>query len=357
MPTSAVVVVFVGLVLTACGRLGFEEQRAAPDSDAAAAQPDGIAPRPDDAASSDAAQLVPPTSDVIASTFDLKLDAALNVPDAAPPDANSRITELDAAAMDATTVLEDANAADDASRLDSAAMQDAVTPDASAADAAEPDAGVQDATVSDAGEADAAPQTCPAVAPKAGFNKLIDDLEDGDGVIIAADGRSGFWYTANDGTAGTQTPVPGTNFVPASGGAHGSAYYARTTGRAFADWGAALCIMLHQVGDNACRYNAASTSGLRFAARGTGTITVSFATAATVPIENGGSCFSGCFDYHSTTFTLSSTWLTRQIAYTSLAQGGWGTPAYFQASALMYIEFAAGPATAFDIGLDDVSFY
>ena len=356
MSTSAVVVVIVGVLLTACGRLGFEEQHAASDHDAAAFQlddADALAEVAPDAAPHDAGQRTTPTPDAAVATPDPVPDAALHVFDAGDPDANSTLTEPDAAIApdpriepDATTAPEDAN------MLDAATIADA-TP----MDSAMPDASIQDAAPADSNAADAAPEKCPAVAPKAGTHPLIDDLEDGDGVLLDADGRRGFWYTTNDGTAGTQTPVPGTTFVPASAGAHGSSYFARATGRNFSDWGAALCIMLHQAGDNSCRYNATGTSGLRFSTRGTGTITISVATAATVPIESGGSCFSGCYDYHATTFTLTSTWITRQISYASLAQGGWGTAAFFQPSALMYIEFAAGPNVTFDIGIDDISFY
>ena len=70
---------------------------------------------------------------------------------------------------------------------------------------------------------------------------MIDDLDDGNSVLLQQGGRQGAWYTYNDmTTAGLQTPAMGSPFTPSPGGAHDSAFAASTEGSGFSVWGAGM---------------------------------------------------------------------------------------------------------------------
>jgi len=198
---------------------------------------------------------------------------------------------------------------------------------------------------------------CPGTPPAAGGTTLIDDLEDGNGDIPNVDGRRGKWYTVNDGTAGTQNPSPSGTFVPVSGGAQGSNYSARTWGSGFTSWGAAMGVQLNAAGQNQCPYDVSRYSGVTFYAKGSGTVTISVATSATVPVDRGGTCTSGCLDYYATKVVLSSAWTSERIHWTDLKQAGWGTPVSFNASQVLFIEFEFGAGVSFDLYVDDLAFF
>jgi hypothetical protein len=222
-------------------------------------------------------------------------------------------------------------------------------------DAAALDAGGAVAN-SDAGEVE--PATCARDAPVAAADLLIDDLEDGDALIREAEGRRGAWYTVNDGSrSATQTPAPGAAFVAVDEGARGSAYAARTWGRGFLGWGAALGVRLNAAAQTACAYDASATDGIRFYARGSGTATVSVSSAATLPVAAGGTCSAGCLDYYATRIVLTSHWSLHEISWRELRQTGWGTPVRFDPARLFAVEFAFGRGVAFDLYVDDLTFY
>ena len=84
-----------------------------------------------------------------------------------------------------------------------------------------------------------------------GSDPLIDNLDDGDGVIPEVDGRHGNWFTYNDATPGA-TQEPGREFTPFADGYDGSPYPARTWGEGFADYGAGMGISFNPVGDDRC---------------------------------------------------------------------------------------------------------
>jgi hypothetical protein len=67
---------------------------------------------------------------------------------------------------------------------------------------------------------------------------LIDDFEDGTGNIAPLGGRSGGWFTYNDGT-GTETPAPGAPVLPTVIDTSAN-YLLRVTGTGFASEGSLL---------------------------------------------------------------------------------------------------------------------
>ena len=238
---------------------------------------------------------------------------------------------------------------EDAGTATVAVMDTTRTPDSTVAvDAMSVDAGIA---------VDAGPTTCAPVAPKIGANLMIDDVEDGDSFIVATDARRGSWYVNNDATLGYQMPAVGKPFSVTAGGASGSAYSVRTTGSGFNSWGAALGVVLSDANGRRCPYDVTGTRGMRFVAKGTGSVTVQVATSATVPIDEGGHCATNCYDYYATTIVVGSTWTTYQLPWQILAQEGWGTRAAFAPNSVMFFEFAFDVGSFFDLYIDDLAFY
>jgi len=69
--------------------------------------------------------------------------------------------------------------------------------------------------------------------------RQIDNLDDGDSQVLTQDGRGGYWYTYNDGTA-SQWPTQGGTCLPEEGGVSGTRFAMHTVADAMTDWGAGL---------------------------------------------------------------------------------------------------------------------
>src|SRR5258706_6711741 len=175
--------------------------------------------------------------------------------------------------------------------------------------------------------------TCGAPPVGGAADKLIDDMEDGDGKVSPAGGRGGDWFTYHDMTAGTQIPAQGGPVVPEAADRAGSTKAIHTTGSGFADWGAGLGVALHL----SCPYDGSAYSGISFFAKGADPLTVKVKTAPTTPGAEGGSCAVNCYDPFKKDLVLSPAWTRYSIAWADLAQGGWGTPATFSPSTLIGI--------------------
>ncbi|MGH1346401.1 MAG: hypothetical protein ACRBN8_32845 [Nannocystales bacterium] len=195
---------------------------------------------------------------------------------------------------------------------------------------------------------------------------VIDDLEDGDALILAANGRRGAWYTYNDESKGA-TQVPGADeaFAPVDGGPADSIFMAHTDGSGFAVWGAGLGVDLNNEGDDEGGpgirnpYDASAFSGVVFFARGNAPVRVKFLVDAVVPVESGGSCDSptDCEDAHGKIVPLTADWQQFQVGFDELFQEGWGIAADFDAGTLMSIQFQVPANTDFEFDLDDLAFY
>ncbi len=183
---------------------------------------------------------------------------------------------------------------------------------------------------------------------------LIDDFEDGDQFINATAGLSGSWYTTSDGTPGFLDPPAGTDLVPASVGAAGSTRSGHVLGGGFTDWGAALAVSLNAYG---CSYDASQESGLAFYAKGSGSVTLSIATRQTVPISEGGTCQTDCYDNFALTLLLGSNWTSYAFPWSALHQSGWGAPAALVPGQLKYVQFGFAANSYFELYVDNMSFY
>ncbi len=191
---------------------------------------------------------------------------------------------------------------------------------------------------------------------------MIDDLEDGDPLILAAGDRRGAWYTYNDETEGAMQSPP-TPFEPSEGGPASSLYMAQTSGSGFTLWGAGVGVDLNNEGDPdggdgmRMAYDASAHSGIAFWARGNAPIRVKLLIDAIVPTDTGGSCATDCEDAHGKIIPLTEEWAQYTVGFDEVLQEGWGTVAGFDASTLMSVQFQVSADTDFDFSLDEIGFY
>jgi hypothetical protein len=313
---------------------------------------DGGGVVPDDGGAEVDANLVPEAG----------LDARTS--DAATHDASARDAAADAAYVDAEggSHGDDAGgdaAADAGADADASADASVCTPNACGGCSALSDtldaacgscgAGVW---MCDGSEALACSNDGPGKAP--GNPVLIDDFEDGDALIIGSYGMSGSWYTVSDGTTGTISPAVGSTPVPANVGALSSARSMHFTGSGFSSWGAGLAVSLNA---SRCSYDTSLETGVEFYIKGTGSVNVEVATRQTVKQVEGGTCIGKCNDFYHLTVPLSGTWTQKKVAYSTLAQYGWGVAAAFDPTQVMYIQFTLSPGSSVDFYVDNLSFY
>jgi hypothetical protein len=183
---------------------------------------------------------------------------------------------------------------------------------------------------------------------------LIDDLEDGDENILTSYGLSGEWYMVSDSTGGTLNPPSSAVPVPTNVGALGSGRSMHFTASGFTRWGAGMAVSLNAYG---CGYDASKQTGVEFHIRGSGSVLVQVGTVQTVPMADNGTCTANCNDLFGTTITATSNWALRKAVFANLAQAGWGTPATFDPSKLLYVQFTVQPGSSLDLYIDNLSFY
>lgn len=195
---------------------------------------------------------------------------------------------------------------------------------------------------------------------------LVDDLEDGDAVIYARNGRQGAWYTYNDATMGAvQTPEAMTSFTPAEGGAPTSPLFmAHTDGAGFSEWGFGVGVDLNNEGDDMggpgirMAYDASAHAGLVFRARGDVSIRLKILVEAIVPTDGGGTCTEMCEDAHGKIVPLTGDWVQYVVPFDDLFQEGWGFgEVALDPATLMSIQFQVAKSTDGMVEIDDIGFY
>jgi hypothetical protein len=190
---------------------------------------------------------------------------------------------------------------------------------------------------------------------------LVDDLEDGDGLLPRACERSGGWYTYDDGTAaGKMTPASTVVFTPSDipGGREGSTRAARLYGSGFTVTGVGLGFDFTA---SRVPYDISAYRALSFYARiGAGTtnkVRLTFPDHDTD--ADGGVCTTsprGCEDHFGYALTtLSATWQRFEVPFASLGQEGWGyVAASFDPKRVFGAQFQIDQNTTFDLWVDDV---
>jgi hypothetical protein len=190
---------------------------------------------------------------------------------------------------------------------------------------------------------------CMEGAVAAGTQPLIDDFEDGDDAVRPFEGRVGFWRWAREidapGSAPALIPIPRPDATRTNRLAQ------HVKGGLLVDWGATVEFDFRP----AC-YNAAKYGGVAFQARGPGRIYLAARERSVIPIAEGGSCESDCYNPHVAKVDLEATWHTYQIHWTELRQRGMGKPALDTRRLHSLAFMIRAEDTPYDVWLDDVRF-
>jgi len=171
---------------------------------------------------------------------------------------------------------------------------------------------------------------------------LIDDLEN--------KSQWSAWKINKDTSGGMITPS--TTFV-AEPSTDGHGFAAHVSGSGFTQWGAGLIRAFDP--STAC---APTSKGVRFRAKGPGTIAFAAAVRQVLPPADGGTCMvlADCYNEHETAITLTASWADYNVDWTSLAQPAWGPRVAFQAGDLLQLLFTARvDAQPFNFWVDDIA--
>jgi hypothetical protein len=211
------------------------------------------------------------------------------------------------------------------------------------------------------GSAGATALSCGPPPRADGSHPLIDDMESNTAIVPRWEGRNGGWYTYNDGTGGFQAPDPSRfTMTLVSADATNGMYVANTYGKGFSSWGAGMGFVFN----SGCPYDASVYRGVHFFARAdeSASLYVMLPTAATTPIENGGTCISTegvCYDDYEALLPFTGAWQEFYVSFQSLTQQGFGARVSFDPKTLIAVNFQTvylGGA-AFSYAVDQISFY
>lgn len=201
---------------------------------------------------------------------------------------------------------------------------------------------------------------CGARAP-ASETALIDDFEDGDHKMFKGFQREGWWHAASDNTEGSTISPMGefkAELLPGPESQKENRYAAHFKAAGQTQWGVTWGTTLNYAKEGVrCPLNASSFRGVKFRAKGPGTIRLNFNMPENVPPEHGGTCTKGCYDSYGKPFLLSDRWEEYSVRWEKLQQGGWGTEVRFDPARLIALNFAASPKDLpVDLWIDDLEF-
>ena len=207
------------------------------------------------------------------------------------------------------------------------------------------------------------PRTGPCAAPSPPSDvALLDDFEDGDPHLFKGFERDGWWWVATDATEGAKVfPEPGKfapDRLPAAEATKDNLFSAHFKASGQTGWGATWGVGLQWERKGIrCPLNASAFTGLYFRAKGPGTVRVNLQMPETQAATSGGTCTSGCYDFHSKVFFLSDRWADYFVPWTRLQQGGWGVQARFDPARLVGLSFSVKTKDLpVDFWVDDVAF-
>jgi len=182
---------------------------------------------------------------------------------------------------------------------------------------------------------------------------LIDDFNDGNTQLVAADGRAGAWYFYDDRTNGEQTH--NVAVVDGNTALHVTSSKWTTWGSGF---GATLAPASNQT--RACAYDASAYSGLEFRAKGSGHVRLRLPTPKTTPVAEGGTCTlegDACYDWPGVWFDLEPDWRVYKLPFCMLRPEGWTAGSQeLDLSQISAVHFLLKEGLDVDFWLDDVSF-
>lgn len=188
---------------------------------------------------------------------------------------------------------------------------------------------------------------------------LVDDFEDGDDHIFKGFEREGYWFAASDKTEGS-TISPSSPFaaelLPAAEATKENRYAVHFTAAGEKNWGVVWGAALQWTKDGLkCPLNVSSFAGVRFRAKGPGSVNVKLAVPEVTPKDQGGSCPDRCYDAHGKIFLLTDKWETYEMRWEKMQQGGWGLEARFTPERIVNITFNVDvKSLPADFWVDDV---
>ncbi|MEZ4372542.1 MAG: carbohydrate binding domain-containing protein [Polyangiaceae bacterium] len=204
--------------------------------------------------------------------------------------------------------------------------------------------------------------TCPSSA-NAGPETVLDDVEDGDDAILSADGRAGYWFSYKDDLdSGSMVSTPAAMTPGANSTTHAIQVTGKSSSAAEYGPGFGFPLLSIDVGGSStaslsCPYDVSSYSGISLWLKATGvsSVAVLVPTSATTSTAEGGTCATNCDDHFAKTVSVSSSWAKVDISFASLAQGGWGAPASFDAHGVNGVGFAVPPGVSFEVWVDELT--
>jgi hypothetical protein len=203
--------------------------------------------------------------------------------------------------------------------------------------------------------------------------ELIDDIENNlvPHLILQSHGRTGYWFSMNDGTpGGTQSP-PASAFQMSAGGPDGSTFAAHLSGQGFTDWGIYMGFTLNKTPQGFRNsYDARAYKGVTFWAKlGSNDMCTPASSChllrfniSTRDTERRSGVCTVCDDHFGYWQTLTTTWQKYTILFADLTQEGWGVPGpangtTFDSARTYEVHFQAQPAgNPFDFWIDKISF-
>ena len=200
-----------------------------------------------------------------------------------------------------------------------------------------------------------APEPCVELVIAKGNAPLIEDFEQDDSWVLAADGRKGSWITYDDGT-GKQVPPSRSALFPSRipGGRAASKRALHVSGSHFSQWGVTFGT---ELADAAC-YDASAYAGIEFWAKGRGELRVGLQMIDVQDVKYGGLCQADCYDTHRKIVELSPTFRKYVVRWEELRQLYVArVPVAFDPRRVRFLEFGIAPeSTPFDVWVDDVAF-
>ena len=189
---------------------------------------------------------------------------------------------------------------------------------------------------------------------------LVDDFEDGDAKPFKGYQREAWWFTVSDDTPGSRLS-PDSKFtpasLPASEASKDNAFAAHITASGQTEWGMLFATTLRASNAGVrCPLNVSAFRGVKFRAKGTGTIQFKVDVPGTTPTDYGGECSKGCYDAPGKVIRLGERWEDHVVLWEQLQQGGWGTEVRFDPARVLGLGFSVGiAALPADFWIDDVA--
>jgi hypothetical protein len=181
--------------------------------------------------------------------------------------------------------------------------------------------------------------------------RLLEDWEDGDVRATPSGGPSGIWHSYKDTNGSTLTPEE--PFVPARGGAHGSQYAGRITGK-LAPRQFVWAGMADRFGEPATAYDLSRWRKVCFQAKGAGRARFHMGDVNTDPA--GGVC-KQCYNNFGADFTLTADWQEHCFEFDALTQSCCWGEAHPQVTTQKVFAISWNvmtPGANYDLWIDDI---